>query len=181
MRSSRLWMRSSRMWMRSRPNVHGWDLADCGWDLAACGWGDLAACGWEDLAACGWEDLAKCGWDLTEWLGRRNAYKPNSQHPVLNPSILRRSRIWRAADEAVLNKVPKKSHKNPRYYVLPTQLLILLWRPIKPYKNDSLVILLERKKTIALNFGGLHERKDLLTLYIFWLPRYLHHSGVYHT
>ncbi len=95
--------------------VSGWDLTKCAWDLAKCGW-NLAKCGWDtakcgwDLAKCGW-NLAKCGWDLAKWLERLtdNAIVATRNSLGFDPSILRHSGIWGAADEAVFNKV--KVHK----------------------------------------------------------------------
>ncbi len=46
-----------------------------------------------------------CEWDLAEWLDRLTA------NAEVDRSILRHSGIWGAADEAVLNKVHKKTHK----------------------------------------------------------------------
>ncbi len=60
-----------------------------------------------DLAECGW-DIAVCGWDLAEWLERLRANAVG-----FDPSILRHSGIWGAADDAVLNIVDKKK-KNPK-------------------------------------------------------------------
>ncbi len=153
---------------------------DCGWDLAECGW-DLSDCG-RDLwmrSSRMWMRSSRMWmrWYSRMWMRSSRmvrAFDSLSQirnSPVLSPGNLRRhSRIWGAADEAVLNKVHKKSHKNdplPFTQFLPTQLLILLLRPIRPYKNGIIMALL--------------EVKDLLTYTFFWLPRYLHHSGVYHT
>ncbi len=109
-----------------------WNVAECGWDVAECGW-DVAECGW-DVAECGW-DAAECGWDACGvwmrcsqvwmrcsrvWMRcTRVARASDSQCRSRNcigfdPSILRHSGIWGAADEAVLNKVHtfKKSKKN---------------------------------------------------------------------
>jgi hypothetical protein len=63
-------------------------------------------------------DLAECGWDLAEWVVRAPDCQCQSCNNLgFDPSILRHSRIWEAADEAALNKVHKKS-KNP----------LLLWK-----------------------------------------------------
>jgi hypothetical protein len=62
----------------------------------------------------GW-DIAECGWDTVElWMRNSRVVRTFGcqcqigNSPGFNPSILRHSGIWWAADEAVLNNVPKK-------------------------------------------------------------------------
>ncbi len=52
-----------------------------------------------------------CGWDLTELLRVSDCQFRSCNSPGFDPSILRHSEIWRAADEAVLNKVHLKKYK----------------------------------------------------------------------
>ncbi len=73
-----------------------------------------------DLAERGW-DLAGCGWDLAElWMRFRRVVRASDSQcrgrncPGFDPSILRQSGIWGAADETVLNTVPSiKNQKIP--------------------------------------------------------------------
>ncbi len=56
----------------------------------------------------GW-DIAYCGWDLM--VRASDCQCTSGNGPGFDPSIRRHSGIWRAADEAVLNKVRKKIFK----------------------------------------------------------------------
>ncbi len=113
MRPAELWMRFSRVWMRSSR----WMRSNrCWWDLAE--WMRSSRWGW-DLAKCGW-DLAECGWYIDEWIDQAELERPNDNAKVAtdlgsNPSILRHSGIWGAADEEVLNIVHEKIQKIPCY------------------------------------------------------------------
>ncbi len=49
-----------------------------------------------------------CGWDLAEWFGAFSCQFQSCNSSGFDPSILRHSGIWGAADEAVLNN----DHKN---------------------------------------------------------------------
>ncbi len=54
------------------------------------------------------------GWALAEWVERLTANVKSRNSPGFDPSTLRQSEIWGAADEAVLNKV----HKNQKIPLL---------------------------------------------------------------
>ncbi len=56
------------------------------------------------------DELDEGVWDLAEWLKRLTA---NAKVAIVDPSILRHSGIWGAADEPVLNKGHKKIQKIP--------------------------------------------------------------------
>ncbi len=79
----------------------GWDVAECGWDVADCVW-----------------DLARV-WMRSSRVARASDSECHSRNcPGFNPSILRHSGIWGAADETLLNTVHKKisldSYKSER-------------------------------------------------------------------
>ncbi len=63
------------------------------------------------------------GWDLAEWIERltANKYKRSQCRsrscPGFDPSVLRHSGIWGAADEVVLNIVHKKIQQNHPFYI----------------------------------------------------------------
>ncbi len=131
-----LWMRSSRVVDEIWPTVDevwpscGWDMADCGWGLAEL-WmrygrlwmrsGRVVDEIWPTVdelwPSCGW-DLADCGWDLAEfWMRSGRVVRASDSQcrsrncPGFDPSILRHSGIWGAADESALNIVHKKEKK----------------------------------------------------------------------
>jgi hypothetical protein len=59
------------------------------------------------------------GRDLAKWLERFTANQCQSRNGPVDPSILRHSRIWVAADKAVLNKEHEKIKKIPMLNHLP--------------------------------------------------------------
>ncbi len=130
------------MFLRSHPHS-GWDLAESGWDLAECGfmrsyrkwmrsyrewirssrewmrssreWMKSSQVWMRSIQV--WMRSSRM-WKLRSCLVVRasDCNSRNSRNsPGFYPSILRQSRIWGAADEALLNKVHKKIQKNPCY------------------------------------------------------------------
>ncbi len=83
---------------------------------------ELASLRYEIECKCGW-DQGDHGWDPAEWLER------------FEPSILRRSEIWGAADEAVLNTV----HKNLKTALALFILQKVHIKPAKYLKTDGAI------------------------------------------
>jgi hypothetical protein len=93
MRSSRVWMRSSRMWMRSS---RAWMRFGREWMRMRC----------------------SRMWMRSSRVVRASDSQCRSRNCLgFDPSILRHSGIWGAANEAVLNIVNKKIPKNPNFYI----------------------------------------------------------------
>jgi hypothetical protein len=100
MRSSRAWMRSSRGWIRSirarMRSSRGWMRSSRAWMRSSRGW---------MRSSRGWMRSSRVWMRSSRVVRTCNCQCRSRNCPRFDPSILRHSGIWGAADEALLNKV----------------------------------------------------------------------------
>ncbi len=112
MRSSRVWMRSSRVWIRSS---RVWMRSSRVWIRSSRGWMRSSRV---------WMRSSRV-WMRSSRVVRASDSQCRSRNcPGFDPSILRHSGIWGAADEAVLNIVNKKL-KNISLFKFTAKLTII--------------------------------------------------------
>ncbi len=76
---------------------------------------DWTAPDWTTELYISWTD--KIWWDLAERLERLHVNAKSRTSPGFDPSVLRHSEIWGAADEAVLNKYDKLRNRQPMNFL----------------------------------------------------------------